>query len=908
MGMRDFRNKFVYICLWLSLIGQLAIHVDAFVARSIRGRCFLCGEAANKLSLSAKSERRDTEDGSEKGTEDWTSGGRVAVTVRKTVSFPSGYFQRSDSGDESSSSNPLEEASECLRNAWIEFHWKKGGGLPIVILENDKATAGGRTTNEGKTRVIAPVMMEETISSYPPTLGDSSTVSLEYKVTSPGPFFGPDLVLGSHIGTVDFSSEYSSANDDGEYDDSMGSSSITTTLVWKVEFDAIRLLGLYQKVTEFTIGTAATTVCEAAKPPRLLTLYTKLEAKNENVARSEWLDFLFSSTGGGLPLPPPIPFGDVLEEGRGRARKKLFRFPPGLVETAMVEKPLGIDETVSATNTESDDVVTAYYRLENPGWWTFPFLVHTHLGRAQFLPASPNSVEIPEGSLVDLIWEVEIRPYSLAAPIVELLTEMTISTIARNLRVKLEDPEGVVNIQPPRGGSGQTILGSIPRATWIGRVLEAHLSDKRSTWRQTLSLLQPWTWGNSVDDQVTFEWSDGGLQSSTSAKKSLNTVLSIPRGGETTESTSLANLCGLVGADPCDLLHLRVNEQGVRGIYASSNFQNNQILLRVPLEACLRDDQPPKWLSSKDDSNKDPTGETFVSVEPWVTTLAANLLDLRFFQASSDATKQWLNLLPKNLREVLPIYWKEEWLKKCGSQQLCMAVDAAQHARSNLVDTILESLPKSDSSKCHISRSDVEEAVDLVQTRSVRAESSTNQNIRLLVPIVDMINHDPEPNARFVLQDGYVLVLATQNIAANSEVLIDYGASTRPAWRCLFSYGFVPNGDDIYETDLAEIPLEPGDRVMEVGPTELPSELVYYEASRLKKIGPDGAFEFDASIGQSIVDRLVSKAQTLASEIGDEDDETVVYKLIRDLKESNRRTLLVCAGGLREFLEEGLEE
>jgi len=396
------------------------------------------------------------------------------------------------------------------------------------------------------------------------------------------------------------------------------------------------------------------------------------------------------------------------------------------------------------------------------------------------------------------------------------------------------------------------------------------------------------------------------------------------------ESTSsLANLFGLFGAEPCDLLSLKANEKGVRGIYVNRDTPTDQVLLRMPLEACLRDDRPPQWLRLETNNTSiDPptaTGKTttiqgssnsndetdlFVSVEPWVTVLTASLLDLRFFNTPrSESTNQWLDLLPTELREILPIYWKDDLLNDSGSRELKFAVDTAKLARSNLVDTLLECLPRSDddnsstSNHPSISRSDVEDALDLVQTRSCRADS---QNMRLLVPIVDMINHDPEPNARFALQDGGIVVRSTQDIASDNQVLIDYGASTRPAWRCLFSYGFVPTGEDVYESDLAEVRLEPGDGVLEVGPTELPYELVYYEAAKLGKIGNnDEDFEFDASIGQSIVNRLVATTQALSAEItGEDETTTAASRLIHDLKESNRRTLLASAGGLRDFLEE----
>jgi len=500
------------LCLLALLWTSVA---DAFVGptAAVRGHRIGAPVVVSR-SIPAASSTADSDNNDDK--EPLFEGGRIVVEVRKQISFPPGYFHAGSEGD-----GPLAVASDRVREAWMEYHWRKGGGLPIAIIEKQKEV----DETDGKKRVIAPIMMEEMISSFPiragmsEASGSDAVLELEYKVTSPGPFFGPDLVTGSHIGRVSFVSSYSPTSAD-DSDDNENMKAITTSLVWKVEFDAIRLRKLYQRVTEFTIGVAATTVQEAVAVPRLLTLRTRLLVPSSgdggdpaHLARSEWLDFLFSSVGGGLPLPPPIPFGEVLPEGGGMARKKLFRFPPGLIETAMV------DETANANSDDREAV--AYYQLENPGWWTLPFLVHTHLGRATFREASSESSPSEEADSpqhpVDLNWEIEIRSYVFAAAFVEKLTEMTVSTIVRNLRVKLQSPAGaVVPIKPPRGAGGQR-LGSVPKATWVGRVLEAHLSDTRSTPEQLASLLAPWTWGNSGtgrkgEDDVEFGWSDSKME------------------------------------------------------------------------------------------------------------------------------------------------------------------------------------------------------------------------------------------------------------------------------------------------------------------------------------------------------------------------------------------------------------
>lgn len=167
--------------------------------------------------------------------------------------------------------------------------------------------------------------------------------------------------------------------------------------------------------------------------------------------------------------------------------------------------PLITESIVDTTTTEEE--CTFQYQLNSPGWTTFPFLLHTHMGKASFY-CTDQGLEID--------WKVEIRSYQIVKPIVEKLVEATVSTLVRNLRVKLLEPDAVVKIKPPRGNADLTMgledFGKVSKSTWLGGVLESHLSDKRSTMEQTLSLLQPWTWGRSGEgdenDVVKIGWSN----------------------------------------------------------------------------------------------------------------------------------------------------------------------------------------------------------------------------------------------------------------------------------------------------------------------------------------------------------------------------------------------------------------
>ena len=180
-------------------------------------------------------------------------------------------------------------------------------------------------------------------------------LDLQYTVSDAGPFFA-DLIPGSHIANVMFE------EDDG---------STCTTMNWDVTFTTSRWSSIYERVTQFTIGTAATTLQEAAATPRLFSMTTTLDVDGSKYsldpveARAKCLDFVFAK-GGGLPLPPPIPFGDVLSEGNGAARQKLLRIPPFIVES------------IVDTQTSSDGLLAEFtYRLNDPGGRLFrSFCIH----------------------------------------------------------------------------------------------------------------------------------------------------------------------------------------------------------------------------------------------------------------------------------------------------------------------------------------------------------------------------------------------------------------------------------------------------------------------------------------------------------------------------------------------------
>eukprot|EP00957_Ditylum_brightwellii_P125510 9566974-Ditylum_brightwellii.AAC.1 len=371
------------------------------------------------------------------------------------------------------------------------------------------------------------------------------------------------------------------------------------------------------------------------------------------------------------------------------------------------------------------------------------------------------------------------------------------------------------------------------------------------------------------DDDVSWGGrsnSDGNVQS-----KSQNNV-------------DLSEVCKLLGATPTDLLRIGYDdEDGERGLYLNRPISEGYVLFRLPLSSCIKDDDPPSWLFGDEGE-----GDLLYNPSEWAMSLAASLLDLHLQELDNNIKKKhpvdkgmdlWLSTLPnkKDLRASLPIHWPDNILSNSKCTALEIAVDSAYFARADTIETLVSALrtrrpqlvQNMNDEKlrrlCH-------DALDVVQTRACRVERHVGAGllgppIRLLAPIFDLINHgssrcktlsrDGCANASFDLEIGegdeddreYLVVRTIRDIEANGELLLDYGESARPAWRCLASYGFVPDYRIPSEDEEADEEQDEGDTAevymngvrYEVGPTNVPSEMVEGAAASLFADEIDGA-------------------------------------------------------------------
>jgi hypothetical protein len=240
-------------------------------------------------------------------------------------------------------------------------------------------------------------------------------------------------------------------------------------------------------------------------------------------------------------------------------------------------------------------------------------------------------------------------------------------------------------------------------------------------------------------------------------------------------------------------------------------------------------------------------------------------------------------------------------------------------------------------------------ALDLVQTRSCRLErKNVNDNdhnapyCRVLAPGFDFINHggrcdsnsyqvNGNANALFEMETlndkEYLVVRAVTDLAKDEEILIDYGSSARPAWKCLMSYGFVPQYNaHVPEDNLAEvymfgkrydittdtIPFEMVEAASAAGadidehgeinaPIEevrLTSDVARKIAERLQEVGFFLLLEPDLDPYEDFDESETSQELSLDA------TQVVSHTLAASLRWSQHKVLLACAKGLEEFAQE----
>jgi len=346
------------------------------------------------------------------------------------------------------------------RDAWMDYAWKGGGGLPLLVMK-----LGKKSEDEFRRRFLSPVMVEEVLkgdSWKTPggAVGSRYGQSIEYGVADAG-IFSMEMYKRTHSGSVNFRP--------GENGGSV--------MNWDVQVEAAHRASLWQKAFQANIDYVSDGLEAYIAVPQLYRRWTRIlgaAGQDATEVAREWVDFCFYG-GGGLPSPPPVRLGDGLT----------MRIPPFLLER------------MTLLDGDANEV---RYGAKNPGLFTYQ--VHSHAGKVTF-------TDMARGEVM-MLWEVEIRPYGGWKPYVKSITSMAVSTMARDFKSHLEEPGAKVALKLPRG-KGEPLL-QIPKSSWVGGVLDTHLRDGRSAREQAVDFFMPWTWGRTTDGEGEGEeWTEGYL-------------------------------------------------------------------------------------------------------------------------------------------------------------------------------------------------------------------------------------------------------------------------------------------------------------------------------------------------------------------------------------------------------------
>lgn len=262
------------------------------------------------------------------------------------------------------------------RDAFVEYTWKKGGGLPVGVINLSE-----------KDRILFPFLAtDELVEDYKT---DPSVKILRYYLRKLGPIWKTEIIGNSHLGTVTFCMH----------------DNTSTSLTWEVEFMTTRNYRLWKFITERMIEEALCNLQSYCAIPLVLThrveIHTDLSIGD---LTKQWIQYIWMK-GGGLPLPlPPLPLS-------------LDYYTRMIVPPFLVEQIRSVNDT------------TIIYTVNNPSILTYQ--VHSHSGNVHF-------ESITDTAHV-MWWQVNIKPFNGWTIFVVSFTEAIINTLSKNFVSHIHD-------------------------------------------------------------------------------------------------------------------------------------------------------------------------------------------------------------------------------------------------------------------------------------------------------------------------------------------------------------------------------------------------------------------------------------------------------------------------------------
>ena len=275
------------------------------------------------------------------------------------------------------------------RQAWLDYAWAAGGGLPFVA---------SLVSADGQERTLLPLMLRECLVEDGYVLKDAGALAV-------------DVPARSHRAKLLFEPAV----------DALG-----TDLTWHVEFETTSRNALWAAVTETTVSEVCANLEAYTATPSFFILEAQLAA-SPSACLACWLE-CFRDGDLGLPLPmlPPVVLNEGADSGSGYERLIL---PPGLRE-----RLLEVDDGEGAASTTS-----LSYSVMNPSWLTC-YPVHSHRGDVNF-----RSVDA-EHKASALRWVIAVRPMRGGAALVRALTELIVPAFTSNLASRVAEGSGADNV------------------------------------------------------------------------------------------------------------------------------------------------------------------------------------------------------------------------------------------------------------------------------------------------------------------------------------------------------------------------------------------------------------------------------------------------------------------------------
>ena len=253
----------------------------------------------------------------------------------------------------------------------------------------------------------------------------------------------------------------------------------------------------------------------------------------------------------------------------------------------------------------------------------------------------------------------------------------------------------------------------------------------------------------------------------------------------------------------------RAKTFGTRGVAAVRDLAPGETLLRVP------------WrLVSESSADADGDGD---GRDAWSTSMGMEILE-ELYGGNDDGRRTWLMRLPKPAPETPPLHFDDDELAAIEDDAVEAEARAVREAHERAVDGCsdrLEAIGKT--------REDLRWATAVVHSRVfTRRDPSAKRATRLLVPGVDMFNHDSEryncivrvvtspdtcqgaqatdeiaPSMSTSTRDEekyFELVVDPdgETIEAGDELLISYGSFPNDVW--LLYFGFIPRDTNPNDT------------------------------------------------------------------------------------------------------------